>query len=67
MDDLTVSARVTDLRDWPEQRLHRVYGLLSRSLARKLDELTDPSSTEVTRLRTDCELFGMELVRRGAL
>jgi hypothetical protein len=64
MDELHATAKVTPLRDWASPRLDRVYGLLSRTLQRRLESGEDPGSPEIVQLRGECELFGMELVRR---
>jgi hypothetical protein len=67
MDELHATANVIPLRDWPDERIERVFGLLSRSLTRRLEASEDPGEPDIVQLRGECELFGMELVRRGRL
>jgi hypothetical protein len=67
MDEIHATANVIPLRDWPDGRLERVYGLLSRSLTRRLEAEENPGEADIVQLRGECELFGMELVRRGLL
>ncbi len=67
MDELHATANVIPLRDWPDARLERVYGLLSRSLHRRLEAGEHPGEADIAQLCGECELFGMELVRRGRL
>ena len=67
MDDLGVHVRVGALASWPDEQVERVYGLMTRSAARRVEDGDEGSSAQVVDLHAGAAQFGMELVRRGLI
>jgi hypothetical protein len=69
MSDLNVPIEIRPLPDWPEAALRRVHRLVVANLARLMEMPADAPERvrELEGARADCELFGMEMLRRGLI